>query len=70
MENARSAGESKETSTSEVRSDRSAGALASASGVARDFLQGDGPLAEATRQGLIDDEILRLHPLPASNLPD
>jgi hypothetical protein len=42
-------------------------AIAAASGVSREFLQGDGPLAEAARQALIDDEVLRLHPLPAQS---
>jgi hypothetical protein len=38
--------------------------LASASGFARDLLQGNGPLAEVARRNLIDEEVLLLHPLP------
>jgi DNA-binding CsgD family transcriptional regulator len=60
MENARSAGESKETSTSEVRSDRSAGALASASArqtwVSADGAASPRDLAIALTYGL---ELLR-----------
>jgi hypothetical protein len=44
--------------------------LARATGLARDLLQGDGPLAAAARRNLIDDEVLRLHPLPAPELSD
>ncbi|MBV9124513.1 MAG: hypothetical protein JO112_14235 [Planctomycetes bacterium] len=40
-------------------------ALAQASDFQRDFLRREGPVAEATRQNLIDQEILRLHPWPA-----
>jgi hypothetical protein len=42
-------------------------ALAGASGLSRELLQGDGPLAEAARQNLIEEEVLRLHPLTASD---
>lgn len=38
---------------------------AGASGWSRELLQGNGPLAEAARRNLIDDEVLRLHPLAA-----
>jgi len=40
-------------------------ALAQADDMQRNWLRGDGPLAEVTRQILIDNEILRLHPWPS-----
>jgi hypothetical protein len=40
-------------------------ALASIPGFQRNFLRDEGPMAQAVRQNAIDDEVLRLHPLPA-----
>jgi hypothetical protein len=41
-------------------------ALAKADDFCREMLKGDGPFADATREKLIDEEVLRLHPLPAT----
>jgi hypothetical protein len=45
-------------------------ALASASSLSRELLQGDGPLAEAARRNLIDEAVLRQHPLHAPDSSD
>ncbi len=39
-------------------------ALAAAAGFQRDFLRREGKVGDTIRQGLIDDEVLRVHPLP------